>query len=132
MIKKTITYTDFNGDTRTEDFYFNLTNSELLRLKNRIPAWSDDVDLSRVTADTVKDSDLESMVESFETFILSSYGEKSEDGKRFVKSDEITTGFMQSAAYEALFEEFINDPNSFSNFLIGIVPKSIADTMKDK
>lgn len=124
MLKKTITYTDFNDVERTEDFYFNLTNSELIQLQASMPDGFDTMIQNLIAA-----QDVPKLFEIFKEFVLSSYGEKSLDGKRFVKSKELSEEFEQSAAFDVLFSEFIKDPNAFTTFLSGIVPSEIAKKM---
>lgn len=118
MLVKEITYTDFNGEERTEKFYFNLTKSELLEKQLTHPGGYVEY-LERIIA--AKDQVL--VVEAFRDLILDSYGEKSEDGKRFVKSKTISEGFHQSEAYSELFMSLISDPDAAAAFVRGIIPK---------
>lgn len=118
MLVKEITYTDFNGDERTEKFYFNLTKSELMEKQLTHPGGYVEY-LERIIA--AKDQVL--VVEAFRDLILDSYGEKSEDGKRFVKSKTISEGFHQSEAYSELFISLLSNPEEAAAFVRGIIPK---------
>ena len=103
MIKKTITYTDYNGTERTEDFYFNLSKAELMEMELSISGGLVEL-INRVVAA----QDQPSIIKIFKDLILKAYGEKSPDGKRFVKSDAISTEFSQTEAYSQLFIELDN------------------------
>lgn len=127
MLKKTVTYTDFNGIDQTEDLYFNLNNIELMKLKDKIPEWE-----KNISTETITKQDFDKLLDAFQAFIILSFGIKSEDGRRFIKSDEIKNEFEQSAAFESLFDEFLEDPAKFTDFLIGILPKNIADELVTK
>lgn len=124
MLKKTVTYTDFNGTERTEDIYFNLTNSELIALQASMPGGFESAINALIAA-----QDIPALFDIFKKFVLSSYGEKSVDGKRFIKSKELSEEFEQTAAFDAIFSEFIKDPNAFTQFLTGIVPAEVAAQM---
>ena len=117
MLKKTITYTDYNGITRTEDFYFNLTKAEIMEMQLSTNGGLD------VMIKKISDSqDAPSIIKIFKELILKAYGEKSDDGKRFVKSKEISEGFAQTEAYSQLFMELATDTDAASKFVNGIVP----------
>lgn len=117
MIKKTITYTDFNDVEHTEDFFFNLSKKELQVMQ--LEARGDMV--NRLTA--IRDSDdPKQLIEVFEDMISRSYGVKSEDGKMFVKSKNITDAFIHHAAYEALFLEMTNNLQFATEFFNGLMP----------
>lgn len=117
MLKKTITYEDFNGVERTEDFYFNLTEAEIAEMElgttggfvemiNKVVAAKD--------APTIKDI--------FKDLLLKSYGEKSPDGKRFIKNAELREAFSQTNAYSKLFMELAFDENAAANFINNVIP----------
>lgn len=127
MLKKTIAYTDFDGVERVEDFYFNLTNSELIKIGNVIPDG-----LSAISEESIKKADIETLFSLFQTFIISSYGIKSEDGKYFRKSEELSRDFEQSAAFDSLFNEFMDNPEEFNSFLLGIIPANLAKKINNK
>lgn len=119
MLKKTITYEDYNGETQTEVVYFNLSKPELVELtidgsfEKRIRAMIDAKDAVGVIAELKK-------------IINMSYGVKSEDGKRFIKNPQQTEEFSQTAAYEALFMELALDADKAADFIIKIMPKDLA------
>ena len=117
MLTKEITYTDFDGVERTETFYFNLTKTEISEMELLHPGGYSDY-LERL----IKAKEVSEMTSIFKTLILNSYGEKSEDGKHFRKSEEISRDFSQTAAYDVLFMEMLTDPDAASNFVNGIMP----------
>ena len=117
MLKKTITYTDYNGITRTEDFYFNLTKAEIMEMQ-----LSTNGGLDVMIKKIIDSQNAPSIIKIFKELILKAYGEKSDDGKRFVKSKEISEGFAQTEAYSQLFMELATDTDAASKFVNGIVP----------
>lgn len=119
MIKKTITYVDFNGKERTEDFYFHLSLPEATRLVAELGAVGTD-DLSKVIEKIAEQQDFKKLIDIFDKIILSSYGQKSVDGKSFIKTDEARELFANSNAYAELFEEIVNDPEGSKTFFEGI------------
>ena len=123
MLKKTITYTDYNGITRTEDFYFNLTKAEIMEMQ-----LSTNGGLDVMIKKIIDSQDAPSIIKIFKELILKAYGEKSDDGKRFVKSKEISEGFAQTEAYSQLFMELATDTDAASKFVNGIVPAADSNT----
>lgn len=121
MIKKTIKYTDYNDVKRTEDFYFHLNKPELIELNA-----STDGGLKNMAERIIKTQDNKSLVEIFKKLILMAYGEKSEDGKRFIKSEESRTAFSQTEAYAELFMSLTSDAKEAAEFFNGIVPSDLA------
>lgn len=119
MLKKTMTYTDYNGNERTEDFYFNLTNAEVMELE-----MSTTGGLTEMISRIVAAQDAPAIIKVFKDLILKAYGEKSPDGKRFVKSKEISEAFSQTEAYSQLFMELAMDADAAATFVNGIVPKN--------
>ena len=117
MLKKTITYTDYNGVERTEDFYFNLSKAELAEMELSV-----DGGMSKMIENISKTNDIPSVVKFFKEIILKSYGEKSEDGKRFKKSEELSESFSQTEAYSEMFMEFFTDTESAISFINNIIP----------
>lgn len=121
MLKRTITYTDFNGVERTEDFYFNLTQAELM-----------DMELGTVGTFTamvqgiVNAKDTPSIIKIFKDLLFRAYGEKSPDGRRFIKSDEISKAFSETNAYSKLYMELATDDDKAAEFINGIMPAEIA------
>lgn len=124
MLKKTITYEDFNGETRTEDFYFNLTKAELMEMN--LTTYGG---LDKVIEKIINTQDTPKIVEMFKDIVLKAYGEKSDDGKRFVKSKELSEAFSQTNAYSDLFMSLATDADEASAFINGVVPKDLAEEM---
>lgn len=122
MLKKTITYNDYNGAERTEDFYFNLTEAEVVEMQYSIGGGLKER-LERI----IKKQDQPAILREFKKLILMAYGEKSDDGKQFMKSEEISKRFECTEAYSNLFMELATDADKASEFVNGIVPK-----IKDK
>lgn len=118
MLKKTITYTDFNGVERTEDFYFNLTKAEIAEMELEIPGGMTAM-INRIT----QSQDTPSLIKLFKDLILRSYGKKSDDGRRFIKNQDVVDEFKDSEAYSELFMELATNADSASAFVNGIVPK---------
>lgn len=121
MLKRTITYEDYNGNTRKEDFYFNLSKAELMRLQLGTVGG-----FSEMMQRMIDAQDAPSIMNEIEKIILSSYGEKSPDGKRFIKSKEISDAFSQTEAYSQLFMELVTDDKKAAEFVVGLVPSDVA------
>lgn len=117
MLKKTITYTDFNGTERTEDFFFNLTKAECAEME-----LSTTGGLERKLKRIINESNNEEIVRMFKEIILDSYGVKSDDGKRFIKNKELKEAFSQTEAYSVLFMELATDDNAAAAFINGVIP----------
>ena len=120
MQKQTITYTDFNDVERTEDFYFNLTATELLELNKSI-----DGGFETALANAVKTEDVLAVYALIQKTILAAIGQKSEDGRFFKKTPEYTAEFEASAAYQGLLDDFLNHPDRANAFVTGILPKEM-------
>lgn len=121
MLKKTITYTDYNGNERTEDFYFNLTKAEIMEME-----MSTTGGLAEMITRIVAAQDQPAIIKIFKDLVLKAYGEKSADGKRFIKSEEIAAGFSQTEAYSILFMELATDADAAAKFVNGIVPADMS------
>ena len=121
MLKKTITYTDYDGMERTEDFWFNLSKTELTKLDAELPGG-----VLGVLRKIIDKKDRKALVDFIETLILRSYGEKTLDGKRFVKTPEMAEEFMQTPAYDELFMSILSDTDSQTSFINGFIPQSMA------
>ena len=104
MLKKTITYTDYDGNTRTEDFYFNLNKAEIAEME-----LSTNGGMEKMLTQIVNSQDGKRIMEVFKGIILKAYGVKTADGKRFEKSEEISKAFEQTEAYSELFMELVTD-----------------------
>lgn len=122
MLKRTITYTDYNGVERTEDFYFNLTKAELLKMEMGTSGG-----LAQTMQRLVNEKENPAIIEMFEKLVLGAHGEKSLDGKRFVKNDETRANFAATEAYSMLFMELATDAEKASEFIKAIIPKDLAD-----
>ena len=128
MIKKTITYDDYNGVERTENFYFNLTEAEIMEMELGTTGG-----LSTMMTEIVAAKDTPTIISLFKDLILKSYGEKSPDGKRFIKSPELANGFAQTEAYSQLFMELATETEKAIAFTNGIMPqKTLAKLEKKK
>lgn len=123
MFKKTITYEDYNGVSRTEDFYFNLSRAEAAEMEMSI-----DGGLSERINKLIAAKDAPSIIKIFKDLILDSYGEKSPDGKRFIKIDEngrkLANNFAQTEAYSILFMELATNAEAAAEFVNGIAPSA--------
>lgn len=116
MHKEIIIYNDLNGVQRTEDFYFDLSKPEIVKMQASAKGGYD-VQLKSIAADL----NGAKIMEFFENFIAKSYGEKSEDGRRFMKSDEISRSFMETPAYEVLFEKLVTDDKYAADFVNAVM-----------
>ena len=116
MHKETITYNDLNGVQRTEDFYFDLSKPEIVKMQASAKGGYD-VQLRSIAADL----NSAKIMEFFENFITKSYGEKSEDGRRFMKSEEISRSFMETPAYEVLFEKLVTNDKYAADFVNAVM-----------
>lgn len=119
MIKKTITYTDYNGSERTEDFHFNLSKAEIMEME-----MSTTGGLAEMMKRIVAAQDAPAIIKIFKDLVLKAYGEKSPDGKRFIKSPEIAEGFAQTEAYSELFMELATNADAAAAFVNGIIPNA--------
>lgn len=120
MLKRNITYEDLEGETVTETFYFNLSKAELMELQ-----MSSEGGFGKLLERIIETTNKKAMIEQFKRIILMSYGVKSEDGKRFIKNDELRHQFTEMPAYSALFFELATDDDAAVAFVQGIVPKDI-------
>jgi hypothetical protein len=125
MLKHEITYEDFNGDTVTETLYFNLSEAELIEMEFGV-----DNGFGEYLQNIVKAQDKNALIQNFKTIVLKAYGEKSDDGKRFMKSDQIREDFSNTAAYQELFKQLAIDSTYAANFIIGIFPKNTQPGLK--
>lgn len=121
MLKKTITYIDYNGVERTEDKYFNLSKAEIMEME-----LSTTGGLAEMITKIVAAQDTPALIKIFKNLILKAYGEKSPDGKRFIKSEELSTEFSQTEAYSQLFMELATNADAAAEFVNGIVPGDMA------
>lgn len=118
MLKKTITFTDFDGNERTEDFYFNLTKAEITEME-----MTTEGGLAKRLEKLVQEQKMDQIILAFKDIIRKSYGEKSPDGRRFIKSKELCDAFEQTEAYSNLFMELATNAEAAAEFVNGIVPQ---------
>lgn len=127
MLKKTISFTDFNGIQRTEDFYFNLTNAELTELE-----MSKSGGMTAYIERISKTKSAPELIKMFKEIILLAYGVKSDDGRRFIKNQEVRDEFAQTEAYSMLFMELATDYDAAAKFIQGVLPSDKAQAVKEK
>ena len=117
MLKQQVTYEDFDGNTQTETLYFNLNRMELISFQKRYGSENMENYINKL----IEEKQIEPMYDLLNDFVLTAYGVRSEDGKRFIKNDEIREEFKQSLAYEALIEDFHDDSRKvLENFIAGV------------
>lgn len=122
MLKREIKYEDFNGEEVTDTFYFNLSKPELLELEVEV-----DGGLGNFLQHIIDTKNNRDLVMWFKKIVLLAYGQKSEDGKRFIKTDTLREEFSQTAAYQSLFMELAENDNAAVEFLTKVLPKDLAD-----
>ena len=120
MYKRTIKYTDFNGVERTQDFYFYLSKTNLTKLNSRVEGG-----IQNKFEKMINKIDVKELVATVEELILSAYGEKSDDGTRFIQNEKLSTEFSQTPAYDDLFMSLINDPDGLADFIKKILPQDL-------
>ena len=121
MLKKTITYIDYNGNERTEDFYFNLNKAEIMEMETSVKGG-----LAETINSIVKAEDTPAIVQIFKKLVLDAYGVKSPDGKGFKKTKELREEFEWNPAYSVLFMDLATDAEAAAEFVNGIVPADMA------
>lgn len=117
MLTKTITYTDYDGTERTEKFYFNLTEAELVEMEVSATGG-----LTRYIEKILEGKDGAKIMGVFKDLLFKAYGEKSADGRRFIKSEELSIAFSQTEAYNKLFMELCTDDKAAAAFVNGLIP----------
>ena len=120
MIKKTVTYVDYNGVERTEDFYFNLSKAEVAEMEMSVEGG-----FSKMLEEIVASKDNVKIVSLFKQMVLKAYGEKSADGRRFMKSEEISKAFSETEAYSEIFMSLALNESDAAAFVNGIMPANI-------
>lgn len=129
MFKITQTYEDFDGNTRTDDLYFNFTEPQLRKFLDEEPAFTQkNLAELMVTKDAVK------MIDALQTLIVAAYGEKSADGRSFIKNKEIQENFEGSAAFAQLMDDLMykGDSKMVEDFLVNIFPAKFAGTIREE
>lgn len=126
MLKKTIVYHDYDGNERSENFYFNLSKAEVMEME-----FSFIGGMTNVIEQMVNTQDTARIMELFKKIIMAAYGEKSADGKRFMKigpdGRRLAEGFVETEAYSELFMELVSDPKKFADFIAAVIPAIPAD-----
>ena len=120
MLKKTITYTDYDGLERTEEFRFNLTKAELMDMELTTVGT-----FSKLMQKIIDEKDMVRLAKYFKELILKSYGVKSDDGKRFIKSPELSEAFSQTEAYSELYIELLSNSEYAVKFIQQVMPKDL-------
>lgn len=132
MLKKTITYKDFDGNTRTEDHYFNLTQTELVEITLNMPDGMSEDDVAGNTEQAalriIDRLGGDGVFNFIKEIILKSYGIKSADGKRFEKSEQISKEFSETLAYDQMFMEMMQNDKAASDFITAVIPADLAAT----
>lgn len=127
MLKRSVNYTSFDGEAKNKTFYFNLTKTELLELDG-----SAEGGLAASLQRIVDSQEGSALIAEFKKIILLAYGERSDDGDRFVKSDAIREAFSQTAAFDALFMELAQDDQKASDFILGLMPAELTSQMQSE
>lgn len=120
MLKREIKYEDFNGEEAIDTFYFNISKAELIELEVEY-----DKGFGKFLQSVVESKDNKELVKRFKEIILMAYGEKSPDGKRFVKNEQIREEFSQTAAFQSLFLELASDEKAAAAFVEGVLPRDV-------
>lgn len=126
MLKKTITYRDFNDEERTEDFYFNLTEAELAEMELGTQGG-----FGNKLEQILKAKDTPTLASIFKDILLRSYGVKSDDGKRFIKDAELTKAFTQTNAYSDFYMELATDDQKAAAFIKAVLPAKYSVSVTD-
>lgn len=126
MLRKNIQYTDFNGQKRTDMFYFNLTKAELAEME-----LSERQGLSTVAQQIIDAEDTKEILAIFKMIVRASVGKKSEDGRRFIKNEDIISELFDSNAYSELFMELVQDADAAAKFIRGVVPEDLTAASED-
>lgn len=124
MLKKTITYVDYDGAKRTDDFYFNLSKPELIEMN-----FGPEGGMQSYIEKIIRAKDRGRLLKIFKEIILKAYGQKSLDGTRFEKSEEMALRFSQSRAYEELYMELVTDDEKAAHFINSIIPSDLAENL---
>lgn len=131
MFIKNITYTDYNGENQTEDFYFFLSRSDLLKLNSQYSGG-----IEAYFRKVVNDRDAKELSEFFDTLIRTSYGEKTPDGKHFTKLDpngnNLFYNFIDTPAYDELYVELLSDTNKATEFILNIMPSDLSKAAREE
>jgi hypothetical protein len=122
MLKRQITYTDFNDEEITETFYFNISKPELIELEVEYAGG-----FSALINRIIETTDPKRLIDEFKRLILLAYGVKSDDGKKFIKNDELRAEFENHAAYQQLFTEMATVEGAAEQFFKGVLPSDLTE-----
>lgn len=125
MLKKTIKYSDLDGNEIAEDFYFNLSKAEISEMELSHPEG-----FSRYLNRIVESQDGAEIIATFKKILTQAVGRRSEDGRRFIKNQEIIDDFLQSDAYSQVFMELVTDGNAAGQFITAIMPADMLESFK--
>lgn len=129
MLKETVTYTDYDGKERTEDLYFNLEKHELIDLAFELP---DDIIVADEETGEIKENHMveklgdKGIYKFIKDVIKKAYGVKSDDGRRFIKSDELTLEFTQTPMYDSILTKLTSDNDAATKFITTVIPANAA------
>lgn len=140
MLKETITYKDFDGNERTEDHFFNLTQSELMEvalglpdgLSEELPTSDTGITNEQAAAKIIEKLGGNGVFKFVKELMLKAYGIKSSDGRRFEKSEKISTEFSQTLAFDAMFMKLMSDDVAAANFVNAIIPTEVVNKIADR
>lgn len=128
MISKTLTYLDFNGDQHKKEFWFHLSVPEITKLQFK--------DKNQTMFDAIvkmtEEENARDVLDLLETIVSASVGQRSEDGARFTKNDDVRSELFDTEAYSVLFEQLLQDPDEVARFLQGVLPKSLSEKTQNK
>lgn len=127
MLKKLIKYTDYDGRERSENFYFNLSKAELMEMELGV-----DGGMQQMIQLIIDKQDIPKIMAAFKRIILKAYGEKSADGRRFIKSDALSEAFSQTEAYSNLYIELVTDAEVAAAFINGIIPEEVSSAVLER
>lgn len=127
MLKKLIKYTDYDGRERSENFYFYLNKAELMEMELGV-----DGGMQQMIQLIIDKQDIPKIMAAFKKIILKAYGEKSPDGRRFIKSEALSEAFSQTEAYSNLYMELVTDANAAATFINSIVPEEVAQAAVER
>lgn len=126
MLKKTVTYKDFDDVERTEDFYFNLTEAEITDMN-----LDENANLAEKIQSIINSKDMKQIKDYFQWIVIKAYGVKSDDGRKFMKSPEIIADFKATQAYSDIWMELAYDADAASEFVNGIMPKNLVAQIEE-
>lgn len=127
MLKRTVTFTNYDGEEVTQDFYFNLTNAEIVEMELSTPGG-----LSTMLQRIVNTKNIPETVKLFKEIMLKAYGQKSADGNHFIKNQQLTDEFVSSPAFSELYMELAFDSDAATKFINGVIPADAASKIQER